>query len=606
MVEDALADAQALGRDLEQLVVREELQTLLQTQLARRHEAQRVVRAGGAGIGQLLFLADVDGDILLLRRHADDHAGIHGHARADEQLAALLRIVQAVGDALAGLERDERAGIAAAEVALVRGVAVKDGGHDALALRVGHELVAVAEQAARRHEKLQPRALADGLHLLQLTLAGAELFDHGADRIGRDVRDEALDRLALLAVDRLVEHARGRDLELIAFAAHGLDEDGQRHLAAAGDVERIGRALEIGHAQGHVLERLAVEPLADLAAGDEFALAAGKRAVVDGEGHLHRGRGDLDKLDRLDAARRADRVADGDVADAGHGDDAAGLRLRDGHALQALELIHGHGLGLLGRRIRLVVVAHGDLLVLADDAALDTADGDAADKLVVVDGRHEHLERRVDILFRRGDVLQDRLEQRAQILARHIRGVGRGALTAGAEKHGRVKLLVGGVEVHEQLQHLVDDLVDALVGAVDLVDDDDDAVAELERLAEHEARLRHGTLGGIHEQDDAVDHLQDTLDLAAEIGVTRRVDDVDLRVAVAHGGVLGQDRDAALALQIVGVHDALDDFLMLTVCTALLEHFVDQRGLAVVNVGDDGDVSQFLHFAHFLKENHIF
>ena len=148
--------------------------------------------------------------------------------------------------------------------------------------------------------------------------------------------------------------------------------------------------------------------------------------------------------------------------------------------------------------------------------------------------------------------------------------------------------------------------MDALVGAVDLVDDDDDAVAELERLAEHEARLRHGALGGVHEQDDAVDHLQDTLDLAAEIGVTRRVDNVDLRVAVAHGGVLGQDRDAALALQIVGVHDALDDFLMLAICTALLEHFVDQRGLAVVNVGDDGDVSQFLHFAHFLKENHIF
>ena len=45
---------------------------------------------------------------------------------------------------------------------------------------------------------------------------------------------------------------------------------------------------------------------------------------------------------------------------------------------------------------------------------------------------------------------------------------------------------------------------------------------------------------------------------------------------------------------------------MLAVRTALLEHFVDQRGLAVVNVGDDGDVSQFLHFAHFLKENHIF
>ena len=111
-----------------------------------------------------------------------------------------------------------------------------------------------------------------------------------------------------------------------------------------------------------------------------------------------------------------------------------------------------------------MVVAHGDLLVLADDAALDAADGDAADELIVVDGRHEHLERRVNVLLRRGDILQNGVEQRAQVLARHIRGVGRGALTARAEEHGRVKLFVGRVQVHEQLEHLVNDLVDALGG----------------------------------------------------------------------------------------------------------------------------------------------
>ena len=88
--------------------------------------------------------------------------------------------------------------------------------------------------------------------------------------------------------------------------------------------------------------------------------------------------------------------------------------------------------------------------------------------------------------------------------------------------------------------------------------------------------------------------------------MARGVDDVDLRVAVAHSGILGQDRDAALALQIVGVHDAVDDLLIFTVDAALLEHLVDQGGLAVVNVGDDGDVSQFLHFAHFLNANTYF
>ena len=94
------------------------------------------------------------------------------------------------------------------------------------------------------------------------------------------------------------------------------------------------------------------------------------------------------------------------------------------------------------------------------------------------------------------------------------------------------------------------------VGAVDLVDDDDGPQTAGERLAQHEARLRHDALGGIDEQQGAVGHLQDALDFAAEVGVAGRVDDVDLGVAELQGDVLGQDGDAALAFEVVGVEDA--------------------------------------------------
>ena len=135
--------------------------------------------------------------------------------------------------------------------------------------------------------------------------------------------------------------------------------------------------------------------------------------------------------------------------------------------------------------------------------------------------------------------------------------------------------------------------MDALVGAVDLVDDDDDAVTQLQRAGEDEARLRHGALSGVDEQDDAVDHLEDTLDLSAEVGVARGIDNVDLGVAIADGGVFGEDRDAALTLEVVRVHDAVDDLLIFAVHAALLEHFVDEGGLAVVDVGDDGYIAKF-------------
>ena len=66
-----------------------------------------------------------------------------------------------------------------------------------------------------------------------------------------------------------------------------------------------------------------------------------------------------------------------------------------------------------------------------------------------------------------------------------------------------------------------------------------------------EPGLRQRSLGRVHEQQDAVDHLQPALDLAAEIGVAGRVDDVDLNVAQVDRGVLGEDRDAALTLEVV-------------------------------------------------------
>jgi hypothetical protein len=69
------------------------------------------------------------------------------------------------------------------------------------------------------------------------------------------------------------------------------------------------------------------------------------------------------------------------------------------------------------------------------------------------------------------------------------------------------------------------------------------------------------------------------------------VDDVDLDVVPADAGVLGEDGDPPLALERVGVHHALLHDLVLAEGPALAEHLVHERGLAVIDVGDDGDVA---------------
>src|SRR6202012_416405 len=89
-----------------------------------------------------------------------------------------------------------------------------------------------------------------------------------------------------------------------------------------------------------------------------------------------------------------------------------------------------------------------------------------------------------------------------------------------------------------------------------------------------------------------VHHGQAALDLAAEVRVPGGVHDVDGQPAVAYRGVLGQDGDALFPLQVAGVHDPLGHVGVGPERAGLPQHRVDQRGLAVVDVRDDGDVTQ--------------
>ena len=162
---------------------------------------------------------------------------------------------------------------------------------------------------------------------------------------------------------------------------------------------------------------------------------------------------------------------------------------------------------------------------------------------------------------------EERVEHRTQVGAGQL-GLQRGRAAPGVGvDDGEVDLVVGGVEVHEQLVDLVDHFADAGVGPVDLVDHEHDGQLQFQCLAQDEARLGQWALTGVDQQQDAVHHREGALDLATEVGVAGRVENVDLGlragvVGIPDGGVLGQDRDALLAFEIHGVHDPLGDVLI--------------------------------------------
>ena len=70
-------------------------------------------------------------------------------------VGALLQVLERVAGGLAAGLADQRAAVAARQVAAPGAVADEARAHDAQAARLGEEVVAVADQAARRDRELQ-------------------------------------------------------------------------------------------------------------------------------------------------------------------------------------------------------------------------------------------------------------------------------------------------------------------------------------------------------------------------------------------------------------------------------------------------------------------
>ena len=103
--------------------------------------------------------------------------------------------------------------------------------------------------------------------------------------------------------------------------------------------------------------------------------------------------------------------------------------------------------------------------------------------------------------------------------------------------------------------------------------------------------MRQRSFGCIDEQQGTVRHHERTFDFATEVRVSRSIDDVDLHAFPANAGVFREDRDASFALEVVRVHHALGNDLVVPKRSGLAEHVIDEGGFAVVDVGDDGDVA---------------
>ena len=204
---------------------------------------------------------------------------------------------------------------------------------------------------------------------------------------------------------------------------------------------------------------------------------------------------------------------------------------------------------------------------------------------VVLAVKNQRAQRRVRIARRRGDVGHDALEHLVNVDV-HFRGDLRAVLGRDA-----------------------DDVLDLLLDArrirrrqVDLVDDRHDLQPCIDGEVGVAERLRFDALRRVHDQQRALARGQRARDLVVEVYMPGRVDQVHLiGLAVVrlvfHAHRTRLDRNAALTLEI---HIVQQLFLHLALGhgLALFEQAVGQRRLAVVNMRNNGKISDLLTIFH--------
>ena len=77
--------------------------------------------------------------------------------------------------------------------------------------------------------------------------------------------------------------------------------------------------------------------------------------------------------------------------------------------------------------------------------------------------------------------------------------------------------------------------------------------------------------------------------------MSRGVNDIDPIIVPSDRSIFGQNGNATLTFLIIGIHDPLSARIFAIQGAGLLQQAVDQRGFAVVNVGDNGDVAKRFH-----------
>src|SRR5262249_19340559 len=152
-VQNALAQAKRFWRRFHVLVRIDVFDRALEGHPQWHFELNPFTFALAAHVGQVLFPARIDRQVLRARVFAYDHSLVDVFLRPNEKPAALLYTVECVSSADPGFHRDHYTASAAADFTLKRGVFAKKVTHQSLSASQVDQIRLESNQAARRDDR---------------------------------------------------------------------------------------------------------------------------------------------------------------------------------------------------------------------------------------------------------------------------------------------------------------------------------------------------------------------------------------------------------------------------------------------------------------------
>ncbi len=105
--------------------------------------------------------------------------------------------------------------------------------------------------------------------------------------------------------------------------------------------------------------------------------------------------------------------------------------------------------------------------------------------------------------------------------------------------NGVIQVLIGTVQLTEQLEDLISHLLDSRSWPVHFVNYDHRFDVPFQGLFEHKFGLSHRSFGGTNHQADSIDHCHDSFDFATKIMMAGSVHNIDFIVLEGDAGAFG-------------------------------------------------------------------